>query len=390
MKLQELIAVLKSSEVVPQLVGNDVKLVGKTAALPPDIISNLKAQKNELIAFLRKANDRTAFTPIEPIPVQQNYPASNAQKRIWLLTGFKGGSTAYNIVKGFILLGPLVKENIDKAFQFCIQRHEILRTTFKEADGEIKQVISADAAFQTEFVDISGIADCKSYLRSAIEVFNTTTFDLEQGPLVRARLYKISEEEHAILIALHHIISDGWSLRLLIHEMLVFYKALCRNEKTNRQPLRIQYKDYCNWLNQKNDGIQGQHAMNFWRSYLSGDIEPLNLNTAMARGKVRSFDGGRIKYYFDENFYSSVLSFCKQHQVTIFNFFRATVTILLYKFSGQYNITIGSPVSGRNHFELENQMGLYVNTLPLTIDVNAEDAFIEFLRRLYGDRKSVV
>ncbi|MGO4295011.1 amino acid adenylation domain-containing protein [Chitinophaga sp. RAB17] len=377
----EIIATLKQNKVVPRLDGDRLKLIGETRSLSEECLEQIRARKSELIAFLRSAGEQFDFVPIPPAPVQEYYPASNAQKRIWVLCQFEGATSAYNIIRSFYLKGTVNKDHLNKAFQLTIQRHESLRTVFIAADGIPQQQVLNHMPFNIAFEDISEEAHIKDRLKSEVETSAGWQLNLEKGPLLRVELFRLSNDEHAMIFCLHHIVSDGWSISVMVQEVMRFYEALCKNETPVIAPLEIQYKDYMHWLTQRIDSAKGEEARDFWRSQFAEEAPALHLPTDFPRPAMQSFDGAVAKFYFDDTLYQRIQTFCRGTQITPFNFFRATLTLLLSKFSGQKNITIGTPVSGRNHADLENQVGLYVNTLPLRMEINPEDPFTVFLKR---------
>jgi bacitracin synthase 3 len=321
----------------------------------------------------------TAIT-IPAIAKQENYPASNAQKRLWLLSQFEGGSEAYNIVTALLAKGVLNKENFEKAFRLCVQRHESLRTVFAETDGDLRQVILNDAEFNIKYEDISTQENVKEYLRLEIENFARHKFDLGKNLPVRVKVFRLSETAHAIVLGMHHIVSDGWSVTVLLQEVLQLYKQLNENGTAVADTLRIQYKDYSEWLNERVENHNEAKA--FWQGQFSNLPEPLNLPYDFARPAVQNFEGAVAKFYIDAALYGRTIEFCNRNNVTLFNFLRTVVSVLLNKFTGESDITIGSPVSGRNHYELEEQIGFYANTLPLRATVTPQDSFASFLKKI--------
>ncbi|MCB2407701.1 non-ribosomal peptide synthetase [Hymenobacter lucidus] len=381
----EIITELKKNQVVPRLEGDQLRLVGETKNLTQEFIERIKAGKNELIAFLKNSMDSVAFAPILGVEKQPHYPASNAQRRLWVLSQFEGGTAAYNIVTSLHLKGTVIRENLNRAFQACVQRHESLRTVFREVDGELRQVILDELPFALEYEDLSESSDVKAYLESEAELAANWVFDLEKGPLIRVKLLRLpAQAGYALIFAVHHIISDGWSIGLMVAEVLRYYAELGKNNGPVpvAAPLRIQYKDYTQWLLQRINGARGTEAHSFWKSQFQTSPAPLNLPADYARPAIKTFDGGLSKFYPAPAQYDQILAFCKQNQVTPFAFFRSALHILLFKLSGQKDTVIGTPVSGRNHFDLENQVGLYVNTLPLRAELSGEYSFLEFLQKV--------
>ncbi|OQP45854.1 hypothetical protein A4H97_31925 [Niastella yeongjuensis] len=382
MNTLDIIAALKKYKVVPRLVGDQLKLVGETTQLPADLIEQVRNSREEVIRFLRNAMDQWAYIPIPKVPAQESYAASNAQKRIWVLSQLNGGRTAYHIIRSFYLKGSVIKEHLEKAFQTCIERHESLRTVFREVDGELRQVVLENMSFTLGYTDLSDMSDITGYLKQEVVQCTNQPFDLEIGPLIRVQLYRLAAEEYALLFGVHHIVSDGWSIGVLVHELMYAYELFCKQERLHTAPLTIQYKDYCQWHTARIESDKGEQAKAFWKSQFAVLPEPLSLPADFPRPAMRSFEGAVTRYYPGELCYSQIVAFCKNNQVTTFNFFRATLTLLLSRLSGQRHITIGTPVSGRNHLDLESQVGLYVNTLPLLAVVDPQMPFLDFLKQV--------
>ncbi|MCW3466345.1 non-ribosomal peptide synthetase [Chitinophaga nivalis] len=384
MNALEIITVLKSKKVVPRLDGDQLKLIGETGNLSTELIAQLKAAKHELVAYLKASMElQLTASPILPVPVQERYPASNAQKRIWLLSQFEGGTAAYNIVTSLYLKGTVIAGNLDKAFNSVVQRHESLRTVFIATDGEPQQVILEEMAFAIAYEDYRQQADVKSAIQTAVEQLAAAPMDLEKGPLIKVQLFRLSDDEYAMVFSVHHIISDGWSVGVLVQEVMRLYEDYCRNgAPTSVEPLRIHYKDYTQWLDQRISSDRGRQAKDFWQQEFPVTPEPINLPMDFPRPDFKSFDGAVAKFYLDTDLYNRIQVFCKQQQVTPFNFFRSALTILLHKLSGQNTVVIGTPVSGRNHVDLETQIGLFVNTIPLKGEVIPTDTFTGFLKNI--------
>ncbi|MFB6456929.1 amino acid adenylation domain-containing protein [Chitinophaga sp. Hz27] len=381
MNALDIITELRRYHVVPRLDKGQLRLAGEVANLPQDFIEMIRSRKQELIAFLDNSSDTQAYAPIPLVAAAESYPASNAQHRLWLLSQFEGGSEAYNIVTALHLQGQVSITQLENAFHWCIQRHESLRTVFREIDGVPKQIVMPDMPFSIAFQDISEHTDQVEFLRTSAANAAAKAFDLSRGPLIDVQLFALSADEYAMIFSVHHIISDGWSVGVLIQEVMRAYEVGCRNQSDTTAPLRIQYKDYVHWLQEKIAGPKGRKAKDFWMHALADQPEPLQLPTDFSRPAIRSFDGAISKNYFPATLYTKLTQCCKQHQITPFNFLRGVLSILLYKLSGQEVFLIGTPVSGRNHYELEHQMGLYVNTLPLKAVIDPAASFMQLLQQ---------
>ena len=380
MSVLEIINELRRHNVLPMVDGEHLRLSGETDRLSKKLISQIKKSKHELIDFLNGPSEQSFSKPIVKIQKQESYRVSRAQKRLWAVSQFEGGNEAYNIVTSLYLKGNVIPENLDKAFKICIERHESLKTVFKNVKGEPRQYILDKSSFSIRFKDISQDIEIKSFLKLQIEQSSKWKFDLEKGPLLRVDLFKLSESSHAMIFGIHHIISDGWSINIMIKEVLNYYEALCKKIPYDLKPLRIHYKEYTAWLETMYSEKKNSEAKNFWKTELENTMSVLSMPYDFVRPEINNFQGSVLKFYFKDTLYENIIKFCKKNHLTLFNFFRSAINILLSKYSGETNIVVGIPVSGRTHFDLENQIGLFINTLPLLTKVVGDQSFSEFVQ----------
>jgi amino acid adenylation domain-containing protein len=381
MNVPEIIAFLKDLRVVPRLAGTEVILMGETHRIPAGFIDQIRLQKEELAFYLKYSLDEVGYLPISFAPEQESYGVSPGQKRIWTLCQRKGGSRAYTVLSGFYLDGVIIKKNLENAFYAVIRRHESLRTVFKVIQGEVRQVILKEHDFVLEERFFDGLSGTKDRLIEEMNSWSCLEFDLEKGPLIKAGLFRWLPNEHVLVIALHHIICDGWSIKVLIRELMGFYDGKVQS----MEPCRIQYKDYVHWLEMRVSGEKDRLADDFWRARFAKPIEAAELPTTVPRPAVSSFEGSLTKFYLPEDVYPRVTAFCRQNKYTLFNFLRATLTILLGRIGGRSHVVIGTPISGRGHHDLGDQIGLYVNTIPLTAEINGESSFLNFVKYISAD-----
>ncbi|HEU5138275.1 MAG TPA: amino acid adenylation domain-containing protein, partial [Steroidobacteraceae bacterium] len=317
--------------------------------------------------------DRTA-----PIPL------SHAQQRLWFVDRFEAAGAAYHIAGALKLDGPLDSRALRSALNAIIQRHEILRTTFVQRDGNPVQVISPAAPFALKEVDLSThapAARAATFEEHAAEIA-TTRFDLSIGPLIRGRLLQYGDQEHVLLIAMHHIVSDGWSLGVLMKELGVLYSAASEGSGDPLPPLAIQYADYAAW---QRNGAQreAEHTqLKYWREQLAGMPTLLELPSDRLRPPVQSFRGGSIPFVMDETATARLNELSSQHDVTLFMTLYAGYALLMSRLSGQGDIVIGSPLANRPREEVEPLVGFFVNTLPLRIRVDDDPSVRELLARV--------
>ncbi|MFV9833052.1 amino acid adenylation domain-containing protein [Bacillus stercoris] len=314
-----------------------------------------------LASIIRNAEENP-YAAIESAEEREAYPVSSAQKRIYVLQQLDEG-VAYNMPAVLELEGTLDVANLSAVCKELISRHEPLRTSFVSgADGEPVQRIHTEVPFE-----LSRETDIERFVRP---------FDLNQAPLFRAGLVKVSNEKHVLLVDMHHIISDGVSVQLLIREFTDLYA------KRQLKPLRIQYKDYAVWqqLFKKGDSYQKQET--YWLQQFSGDLPVLELPTDKRRPAERQFAGGKVTFQMDKELTSRIKQLAHKNSSTLYMTLLALYSAFLSRLSAQDDIVIGSPIAGRPHADLEAVLGMFVNTLALRTRPAGHKTFIEFLNEV--------
>lgn len=380
MTVFELIRELEKNKVIPQLAGEQLKLIGETESLPAELLNKIKSRKNEILEFLNELNNQRREEDIITVPPREYYELSNAQKRIWILSQFEGGSAAYNITSAFYLKGKINAIHLNEALKAVIRKHESLRTVFRIVNGEPRQFVKDAITFQIDEKSLEHTGNKKQALNEEIRIANNWQFDFEKGPLLKVELIKLDTDAYALIFGIHHIISDGWSSGILVQEVMSYYTSCCKGEKTSQGNLQLQYKDYTYWFIKKLEGEYGQKAHDYWLDQLEEFPGPLQLPADFPRADIKGFNGNTVKFYFSSEEYLGMQDFCKHQQVTFFSFLQTVLNLLLYKYSGQDVFTIGTPVSGRTHSDLEDQIGLYVNTLVLKTRINSSLTLGEYLQ----------
>ncbi|MCP4990324.1 MAG: SDR family NAD(P)-dependent oxidoreductase [Colwellia sp.] len=330
----------------------------------------------------KESSDSAVTRPIEPIPSQKYYDLSHSQKRMWVLSQIEGGSIAYNIVLRLLLHGDIDYGAFGNAFNSLIKRHESLRTTFIVVNGEPKQEVHDNINFKVNIIDLRNDPKPDNKANDLASNDSMRAFDLEKGPLIRVSLLRLDDKKHLMLLTMHHIISDGWSLSLLINEFSCMYNSIFKGENISLPPLAIQYRDYAYWQNK----LLKEEAMavhrEYWHNKLSGDIPVPDLPIDFPRSNMQSFRGNMIHARLTEEQTEKLRAFNTKNGISLFIFSVAAVKAVLYHYTGQDDIIVGSPIAGRNHYDLENQIGLYLNTLVLRDNVNGEKSFEVFLKRV--------
>ncbi|MFJ8520732.1 condensation domain-containing protein, partial [Lysinibacillus xylanilyticus] len=307
------------------------------------------------------------------------YEVSSAQKRMYILQEFDKSNTAYNIPIALELVGDIQIGKIDEIFLELIRRHETLRTTFHSEKGDILQKIHDIEAvnFNINKIEMNGIKNENSEeeLNKMIEDF-VKPFNLEKLPLLRVSVIQVEKNKCILLLDIHHIISDGTSMSVLVKEFCDLYT----NKKLDE--LRIQYKDFSTWQLNSRGSLEFKNQEKYWLKEFSGEIPKLNLTSDYVRAGVKDFKGDSIKFTLDKETTENLNRITKITGSTIYMILLANINILLSKYSGQKDIIVGTPINGRNHSDLENLVGVFVNTLAIRTLVEDEVSFNEYLKNV--------
>ncbi len=328
--------------------------------------------------LIEKANKK-AYIQIEVAPEQEYYDVSNAQRRLWVLDQFEQKSIAYNMPAAFILEGKFNTDTFRQAFTFMIGRHESLRTVFVTEDGEPKQQVLKNPDFDIEIIDLRNCSDKEKEARVLAEKDLHNPFNLEVGPLVRFTLIKLVDEKNLLLFNMHHIISDGWSMGIFINEFLISYNSFKDGNTPELAPLRIHYKDYSVWQNRLLKSREMDQQRDYWLEKLAGELPVLDLPADNIRPVIQTFNGNNIGFVLPGETNSGLNDLCLESKASLFMMLQAFVKVLLNRYTGQTDIILGSPIAGRVHEDLENQIGFYVNTLCLRDTIECDLTFKEIL-----------
>ncbi|WP_367387462.1 non-ribosomal peptide synthase/polyketide synthase [Bacillus vallismortis] len=297
--------------------------------------------------------EQTGYAGIPAIEKRPYYPVSSAQKRLYILNHLEGGELSYNMLGLMAVEGKLDRDKLQQAFLTLIQRHESLRTGFKMAGGEPVQYVLDHAEFEAEWYQAEE-NDADLYIRQFIR-----PFDLEKPPLLRVGLIELQPDRGILLFDMHHIISDGTSMSVLIKEFIRIY------EGETLPPLRIQYKDYAVWQTGQARLKQIQNQEAYWLELYSGDVPVLHMPTDYKRPSARDFAGATMHFTLDKQKSEGLKQLASQTESTLYMVLLASYTLLLSKYSGQEDIIVGSPIAGRPHADLEPIIGMFVNTLAM-------------------------
>ncbi|MBL0743080.1 condensation domain-containing protein [Chryseolinea lacunae] len=317
------------------------------------------------------------------LPHADGYELSNSQKRVWIMYE-TDNKALYNVPYAFQFDGPLQVAAFCKAIERVVQRHEILRTTFLAADNGPRQFIHPFHApvHGVAFRDLRAEAANEALALNIITQESNTIFDLETGPLFKATLLRLTDDSFKFLFVTHHIISDAWSMEILIDEVLALYEAFAKDQADPLQPLTIQYKEYAHWQNrQLADGSEGVNRhKQFWLNELKGKPTTVDLPLDFARPAVRTYESETLAVSIDGETKRGLEQHCQRIGATPFMAFVAALNIVLAKHARQNHVTIGFPVAGREHHQLENQIGNYINTIPIRTVIDPNRTFHDFFQ----------
>ncbi|WP_299685775.1 amino acid adenylation domain-containing protein [uncultured Dokdonia sp.] len=373
--IEHLIHTLQSSKIGLKVVNGSLKINAPKGTLTPEIIDEIKTHKNGLIALLSSSES------IPRVEEKACYKLTSSQKRLWTLSQFDAGNTAYNIFNAFEFTGDVIIDNLSIAFRKLIERHESLRTIFKEdTNGILSQYIIpiAQCTEELRYVDLSDQSE--AYIQDTyIHAFKEHRFDLQCGPLFIGEVIKVSDNTHILMFNMHHIIGDGWSMGILNKEFITLYNALALDQEIVLPELPIQYKEYAEWQNTKNRQEALKTSKSFWLDTFSGDLPILEVPSENPRPKVKTYNGSGVNYSFSKEFTSSLNEYAQQKGMTLFMILMASVNGLLSRYANTRDIILGTPIAGRQHSDLENQVGLYLNTLAIRTAFEKETTFEELL-----------
>jgi amino acid adenylation domain-containing protein len=321
--------------------------------------------------------------PLVPITREGPVDLSFAQQRLWFLTQFEGASEAYHIPLGLRLKGELNREALTRALGRIVERHESLRTTFARVDGRPVQVIGEpEKGLQLREHDLSGRSSAEEELAALAKREATESFDLESGPLVRGRLIRMGETDHALLLTMHHIVSDGWSVGVLAEEMSALYGAYVRGEEDNLPPHPIQYADYAEWQRESLSGEVWTRQAEYWKRALLGAPGLLELPADRPRPAEQDYTGGTVGIELGEGLTRELKALSQRHGTTLYMTLMAGWGALLSRLSRQEEVVVGTPVANRTRKEIEGLIGFFVNTLALRIDAGGSPTVVELLERV--------
>ncbi|HVF90034.1 MAG TPA: amino acid adenylation domain-containing protein [Blastocatellia bacterium] len=338
----------------------------------------------ESILAAMASSENLSIQPIERVSRAEDLPLSFAQERLWFLDQMSPGSSLYNVTGAVRISGPLHIEALSRSFDEVVRRHESLRTSFAVRGGRPVQVVGAEAGFDLPVIDVRQLAQSKREAEAARLASEDVRkpFDLSAGPLLRATLVRLADQEFILLLTMHHIISDGWSIGVMTRELSASYARLCAGQAANLPALPVHYADYAAWQRRWLRGDVLDRELTYWREKLAGAPPTLDLPLDRPRPPVQTFRGAHLVVEVPPSLTESLRSLGRDEGVTLFITMLAAFETLLYRNTAQEDFCVGAPVAGRNHVETENLIGFFANILVMRARLHGDPTVKELLSRV--------
>lgn len=346
-----------------------LKVNAPKGALTNELIEKIKLNKAYLIKLI------SSNTNIPKAEIQESYPVTPAQQRLWIMSNFDGGNQAYNITNELELTGDFNIKIFSKAFQLLVEKHESLRTYFKQNEsGELRQFIAPFSTMHAN-VDVHYINNKSQSKEEILAAHYQHTFQLSKAPLFKLQVVKTNDDSFLLLFNLHHIIGDGWSLELISKELVQLYNALTNGATIDATNTAVQYKDYAVWLNEKAQQEQLIQSKDYWLKHFEGALPTLEIPTVKKRPTIKTYNGATASHTFSPAFYTNLQAYSKTKGASLFMSLMAGINGVFYRYTNASDIILGTTVAGREHPDLEHQIGLFINTLPIRTSFDGTKGF---------------
>ncbi|MEC9374863.1 MAG: amino acid adenylation domain-containing protein, partial [Pseudomonadota bacterium] len=379
MTVAELITKLRQQGIKIRSNGEELEIDAPHGALSSELLDELTNRKVELLRLLSwsRRSEVSADTPLEPVDRNVKLPLSWAQQRLWFLDQLEPGSPAYNISWTVRLRGVLNITAMQRALDKLIKRHESLRTVFPSLDGDPEQRILAKQKINIVEENLIGIPD--EQFRSHLNKLASRKFDLSVGPLLRLTIIKLSDEEHVLLVLIHHIVADGASMRILFRELAAFYEAELNDSAADLDKLSIQYADYSSWQRKWLDGAEQSRQAEYWLNQLKGLPPLLELPTDRPRSAAMRYRGASVLKVIPSGVADALRKLGREEGCTLFMVMLSVFYVLLMRYTDRTDLVVGSPLGGRPRKELESLIGFFINTVVLRANLGGNPSFKELL-----------
>ncbi|GAA6615987.1 amino acid adenylation domain-containing protein [Scytonema sp. NUACC26] len=384
--LSKLIQEISEKNIKLNIEGDDLKVYVSQDVLTQDLIEGIKDNREFLIKFLRKHNSETDNWQIKSLPKSGDIQLSYAQKRFWFADKISQNKSELNIPFAYKITGRFNYDIFERSVRLLIERHESLRTRFPLKEAKPVQIIleSLDGNKLVEYKDISLFSSEQknSVLQNLLHHNANTPFDLQNEPLFRVRIAKLNEDEHLLLICLHHIIFDGWSVGVFNKELTIIYNSLLKSETAKLQPLQFQYSDFSQWQRDRTKRDDSTQEL-YWKKELEGcENSLLTIPTDYPRPSALTYCGDVHRFKIDRDLTQKLKQISSSCKSSMYNVLLAALNVMLYAYSQQETIIIGSPVANRQQSGLESQIGLFINTIALKTNLLEKEKFSELVTRV--------
>lgn len=311
-------------------------------------------------------------------------PLSSAQERLWFLDQLQPNNPAYNVPMALRLIGPLDAAALERSLTMIVQRHEALRTTFVASDEGPRQVIESAQPVVLPIVDMANLDkhDCEAEARRRAVEEVRRPFALTHAPLLRATLFRLDEQEHLLLLVMHHIVSDAWSVGILLRELSTFYITQASGAPMHLRELSVQYADYASWQRKQLQGRALAPHLAYWRQQLATSPLLLTLPTARPRPPIQTFRGVHYHFVLSQSLHEGLRRLSHHEGVTLFITLLAAFQVLIHRYTGQEDVVVGTPVANRTRPEIEGLIGFFANTLALRTNLANNPPFRQLLGRV--------
>ena len=385
MKTVEFLSYLRSLDINIFVEGEILRCNAPEGIITPELRAEISHKKAEIVSFLKAANRTSSFTPAPIVPMERdgNLPLSFAQQRLWFLDQLVPNNPFYNVPAALRLTGSLNLTALQQTFNEIVRRHEALRTTLAVVSGQPVQRIAAAFHLPINVLDLRNLPQesrqTEANRLTAQEA--QRSFNLSNDLLLRVTLLQLDDAEYLLMLNMHHIVSDGWSIGVLIQELGALYTAFASEKPSPLPPLSIQYADFAKWQREWLQGEVLETQLAYWRQQLNG-ISMLNLPADRPRPAIQSYRGKRQFLQLPKQLSEALETLSQREGVTLFMTMLAAFQTLLYHYAQQEDIVVGSPIANRNRSEIEALIGFFVNSLVLRTDLSGNPTFRELLNRV--------
>ncbi|RPI02586.1 MAG: amino acid adenylation domain-containing protein, partial [Calditrichaeota bacterium] len=355
-----------------------------------DIVDKLKNLTPEQLELLRKKMSAKAPAKTEPerIPKREDqsvYPMTAAQKRLWFLQQLDSSSAFYSIPSAVRIRGMLNVAAMEQTIQRIVQRHEVLRSYYTTSpSGQVQQNIEPSPVLPLTIIDLTTVAEDKreKETRSLLTQIALTPFDLTKAPLLSATLIRRQHDDFVLMLNLHHIIADGWTIGILLNEIMMIYRAIAAQQADSLSEPSLQFADYAAWLEKRATDENLDRQLDYWEEYLQGMPANLDMITDFQRPAIQSHKGRQIKFRIPQHVVDALRRQSRAHNTSLYNLLMAATQLFLFKYTQQKDFGIGAPIANRNRKDVEDIVGFFVNTVVLRAEFMQDMTFDELIERV--------